>query len=198
LATRASYDHVQHPALSEQNIQSQVHNTLGKYRPVLPSFLQDRLLQLRPISQLNLLRPDRNEHGPASLVGAVDPLMVDASLDNVLTSAHRLLVAVVEPEDDLARQDDGVVHAQRPVHRHREVARDIGDAEDNATRRAPWQHPRVLPRRLLVVHRHRPTPVEHGERRACGPEGPEQRDLFVRAEDRLPVCCVRRHDYSRV
>lgn len=164
MATRASYDPVQHPALLEQITQSQVQKYIGKYRPVLPSFLQYRLLQLRPISQLNLLGADRDERDPAGLVGAVDPLVICAALDNVLARAHRLLVAVVEPEDDLACQDDGVVDAQRPVHRHREVAGDVTEAEDDTAGRAPRQHLRVLPRRLLVVHRHRPAPVEHGER----------------------------------
>ena len=124
--------------------------------------------------------------------------MVGATLDDILARAYRLLVTVIEPKDDLACQDDCVVDAQRPVHRHREVASDVGDAEDDAVGRAPRQHLRVLPHRLLVVHRHRPAPVEHGERRACGPEGQEQRNLSVHVEDRRPVCCVCRHDHPRV
>jgi hypothetical protein len=160
--------------------------------------LQDRLLQLRPIRQLDLLGADRDEHDAAGLVGAVDPLVVSAALDDVLAGAHRLLLAVVEPDDDLAGQDDGVVEAQRPVHRHREVAGDVSDAEYNAAGRAPRQRRRVLPHRLLVADRHRPAHVEHGERRDRGPEGLEQRHLAVRPEDRRPVYCVRRHDHPRV
>ncbi len=127
------------------------------------SSLQDRLLQLRPIRQLDLLGADHDEHDAAGLIGAVDPLVVSAALDDVLAGAQRLLLTVVEPDDDLAGQDDSVVEAQRPVHWHREVAGDVGDAEYDAAGRAPRQRCRVLPRRLLVVDRYRPAHVEHGE-----------------------------------
>lgn len=89
--------------------------------------------------------------------------MISAALDNVLARPYCLLFVIVEPDDNLASQDDGVVEAQCPVHWHREVARDVSDAKYNAAGGAPWDCRLVVPHRLLVVDRHRPAHVKHSK-----------------------------------
>jgi len=90
--------------------------------------------------------------------------MINPALDNELPRPHRPLVAVVKPQHDLAAQDNSVVHAQRPMHRHREVARNIGNTKDDAAGGAPRDRLRELSYYLLVVHWHCSASVEYGER----------------------------------
>ena len=61
-----------------------------------------RRLQHRAILQLDPLARHHDEKHPAWLVSAVLPIVIDALLHDKLSGANRLLLAAIQPQDNLA------------------------------------------------------------------------------------------------
>lgn len=161
-------------------------------------FLKHSLLQRLSTPHLDLLRPHHHERNTARLVSAVRPLVVDAALDDELARPHGLLLAAVQLEHDLARNDNPVIQAERAVHGRAELGRDVRHAEDHAARGTPRERARCGGPLLGVGHRDCRPRVENGECAAAGPKGLEGLDCLVRVEDRGAVFFVRGGDDAGV
>lgn len=124
------------------------------------------------------------------------PGVVDALLDDDVAGAEGRLLAAVEGEHDLARQHDGVVEADGPVHGRAVARRHVRDAEGDASGGHAREGPAQVRGRLPVVDRDRRTGVEGDEGAPGGAHRREGFDDAVRVEHGGPVFLVGRDDHA--
>jgi hypothetical protein len=155
--------------------------------------LKNRLLQHGAIAQHNLLTRNHHDDDATDVGRPIDPLVIGAAADEEVARPHRLLLAAVQAQHDLARDDGDVVQAQRPVHGRAPAGRDVGGAEQDAAGWAAGQRLREVGRQRRVGHGHREARVEPRERAAVRPERREGRHRPVRSKDRRTVVGVARH-----
>jgi len=96
------------------------------------SLLKSSLFKRLPILENNLLTCNQHNHHPTHFTRPIMPLMIDSRLHDKLSRPHSLLLAPIQPQHDLPRNDRDVVQAQRPVHGDRSPGLDVGGTEEDA------------------------------------------------------------------